>query len=215
MHGEYKGSLVAASGVRSKEDVMTSGELTGLPGTLLDTLSGRIGCYTLKSKKKENAVLQLYFPLHPSDVWLPLPPWQVLRKERRKDNPSGWEDGAPGKSPEDAPVEADDPGGRLLLCKRCHHKITKSGARNQVHGAHRHVFCNPNGHVFEIGCFSMAPGCAHEGPPIPEFSWFAGFAWQVALCGGCREHLGWRYVHQSGESVFHGLILQHLVEDSD
>ncbi len=129
------------------------------------------------------------------------------------DDPGKTPGKSTGKEPDDAPVEADDPGGDLLLCRQCGHPVTKTGARTLIHGAHRHVFCNPHGHVFEIGCFHSAPGCAHLGPQTAEFTWFAGYAWQIAVCGACRAHLGWRYAHADG-SVFYGLILQQLVEES-
>ncbi len=148
----------------------------------------------------------------------PPPPQVVLRKQPGDGGPGKGKnsdpDKAPGKDPEDAPVEADDPGGNLLLCRQCRHQVTKSGARTVIYGAHSHVFCNPHGHVFEIGCFRSAPGCALLGPQTAEFTWFAGYAWQIAVCGACRTHLGWRYAHADG-SAFYGLILQQLVEESD
>lgn len=139
-------------------------------------------------------------------------PGELLRKERQGGTPGGGAHGDPGAVPGDTPAEAGDPGGDLLLCRQCRHTVTTTGARTLIRGAHCHVFCNPHGHVFEIGCFRSAPGCSHMGPLSLEFTWFAGYAWQVALCGGCRGHLGWRYAHTDG-SVFHGLILQLLVEE--
>ena len=106
--------------------------------------------------------------------------------------------------------------GSRLVCKACGHEITRAGARTAVDGSHGHVFSNPGGYVYEIGCFRTAPGCLHEGMPTTEFSWFPGFSWQVALCGGCRCLMGWKYRSvQGGESSFHGLILPHLTEVED
>lgn len=99
---------------------------------------------------------------------------------------------------------------RFLLCKACRAKITPEDARVEVQGRHVHVFCNPYGLVFEIGCFANAVGCVAYGLPSSEFTWFPGYEWQVALCRGCRAHLGWRYVGIHG-GEFHGLILAHLV----
>jgi hypothetical protein len=94
--------------------------------------------------------------------------------------------------------------------------VTSQAARIAVGGGHRHVFFNPSGAVFEVGCFSMAPGCGTVGAPTTEFTWFAGHAWQVAVCRACRAHLGWRYaaVGAPGEA-FWGLILPHLAEGPD
>ncbi len=87
--------------------------------------------------------------------------------------------------------------------------ITALFWRLAVAGSHQHVFANPHGHVFEIGCFTAAPGCAAVGLPTSDFSWFPGMIWQVAVCGACGRHLGWRYVQGDG-GVFFGLILDRL-----
>jgi hypothetical protein len=106
-------------------------------------------------------------------------------------------------------AQAEDAGpAPLLCCVQCLHTITSDNRRMTVSGAHRHVFANPFGHVFEIGCFSDAPGCAVVGAPSPDFSWFTGTTWRVAVCAACGLHLGWRY--ESGDRAFYGLILDRL-----
>ncbi|MCU0693499.1 MAG: cereblon family protein [Polyangiaceae bacterium] len=99
-----------------------------------------------------------------------------------------------------------------LVCVACRHAITSRDARVEVAGAHRHTFANPNGIVYCIGCFSRAPGCLSVGRLSTEFPWFAGFAWQVAVCGRCSAHLGWGF--RSADRGFHGLILDRLVEEA-
>jgi hypothetical protein len=80
--------------------------------------------------------------------------------------------------------------------------------RIDVCGAHEHIFVNPAGHVFRLGCFRGAPGARGWGEPTAFFSWFPGYPWRVAQCGQCHEHLGWAY----GMPVdFFGLILDRLV----
>ena len=112
------------------------------------------------------------------------------------------------------PALHDPDSGPRLLCRACGHEITRAGARTSVDGSHRHVFSNPHGHVFEIGCFSRAPGCLCKGPATTEFTWFPGHAWRIALCGGCGGLMGWRYEATSGGgNSFFGLILPHLVEE--
>lgn len=113
-----------------------------------------------------------------------------------------------------APQPAADPDARVaaspdLLCAQCLNPITAEAWRMAVAGSHRHVFANPGGHVFEIGCFSSAPGCAALGPPTQDFSWFSGTLWQVAVCAACGQHLGWRYEQAQG-GLFFGLILDRL-----
>ena len=101
----------------------------------------------------------------------------------------------------------DDP---PLCCAACRAPVTTDSRRISVAGEHRHVFANPHGLVFAIGCFSAAPGCMATGPVTPDFSWFAGTSWQTAVCAVCRLHLGWRYLPGTG-GYFYGLILDRLV----
>lgn len=123
---------------------------------------------------------------------------------------------APGKSPDKAPVQDEEPdrgeGGTRIVCRMCLHTITWNKARMEVNGKHQHTFFNPQGLVFDLGCFSIAPGCTCLGAPSLEFTWFPGFAWSVAVCRACRSHLGWRYLPRISGRGFHGLILDRLVE---
>ena len=50
------------------------------------------------------------------------------------------------------------------------------------------------------------------GEPTTEHSWFPPFAWQMANCGGCREHLGWRFRSTASE-IFYALIEDRLIEE--
>jgi hypothetical protein len=78
-----------------------------------------------------------------------------------------------------------------------------------VAGSHQHHFVNPGGASFHIGCFDRAPGCHASGKAFREWSWFAGYAWRVGLCAGCRAHLGWRYESMNAD-VFFGIIVAQL-----
>ena len=63
--------------------------------------------------------------------------------------------------------------------------------------------------AYEFSIFSDAPGCSRVGQATPEDTWFTGFAWRVALCGHCAEHLGWHFSSAGGDSFF-GLITDKL-----
>ncbi len=119
--------------------------------------------------------------------------------------------GMPGDRPDTDETarekQAEDHG--AILCKNCGRVITHAEDRFTVHGSNRHTFANPHGRVYEIGCFQTAPGCAYGGALTAEFSWFAGYQWKIALCGGCLTHLGWLFVSSSNR--FNGLILERLV----
>jgi len=99
------------------------------------------------------------------------------------------------------------------LCKFCRRRITASSEQIAVNGQHAHICANPYGLLFEVGCFARAVGCQVTGNPTTEFTWFPGYAWSIALCAGCANHLGWHYTGKP-PSEFYGLILSHLVEES-
>lgn len=98
----------------------------------------------------------------------------------------------------------------LILCRFCHAAITTRRDEYSISGNHQHRFLNPHGYQYHIGCFSVAPGCDITGPVLDHYTWFKGYAWQLARCTDCGEHLGWLY--QSGEThQFFGLIIDKLV----
>jgi hypothetical protein len=101
-----------------------------------------------------------------------------------------------------------------VLCSQCRTMITSTTEIMSIQGSHGHTFANPEGILFQIGCFRSAPGCGHIGEATEEWSWFKGFRWRVALCRGCLTHLGWLYASGSGDQ-FHGLILNRLVFPDD
>ena len=118
----------------------------------------------------------------------------------------------PAKAPPvAAPVATNDTRERernVLRCRACDAEIADEDDRIEMSGAHAHTFVNPHGHVFEVGCFARAPGCAPLGPASAFFSWFPGYAWRVVVCAQCRTHLGWSF----GEAPdFFGLVLPRLV----
>ncbi|MBF0426928.1 MAG: hypothetical protein HQL66_14030 [Magnetococcales bacterium] len=99
--------------------------------------------------------------------------------------------------------------GRWILCARCAHRITQPEMGFRAQGRHDHAFFNPQGVVYQIRCFLLAPGCLVVGHPTGAFSWFKGCLWRYAHCGGCHHHLGWHYLE--GPSLpFFGLIVNRL-----
>jgi len=102
---------------------------------------------------------------------------------------------------------------RTLNCRHCDHPITRPEARIPVNEQHTHVFTNPHGMTFRIGCFREALGATRCGESTDFWSWFPGYRWQVVVCGSCQLHLGWHFAADHNE--FHGLILNRLVESKD
>jgi hypothetical protein len=97
-----------------------------------------------------------------------------------------------------------------ICCKTCGNTITGRDKKIAVQGAHAHTFFNPAGIVFELGCFSTAPGCHKVGEATSDFTWFAGYVWRYAICRKCKSHLGWYF--EMGEHSFLGLILSNIKE---
>ena len=100
---------------------------------------------------------------------------------------------------------------KSVVCRNCGQVITTVASVSSPDGSRTHTFFNPAGIVYEIICFSTAPGCLVQGPASSEFCWFAGFTWRLAFCGNCLTHLGWFY--ESRDSSFFGLILRKLAGD--
>ncbi len=96
----------------------------------------------------------------------------------------------------------------FLLCIKCKFPIAQESDRIQINEKHQHVFANPNGHIYQIGCFARAPGCFVFGDETSYFTWFPGYAWRIALCGKCGTLLGWAF--QLKENHFFGLILDKI-----
>jgi ribosomal protein L40E len=115
----------------------------------------------------------------------------------------------PGKAGSDPSVaerdRAMEAAMEAIVCRRCLHEITSPAEIREINGAHTHTFANPEGIIYEIGCYRNAWGCGYIGLPSPEFAWFSGYVWRIAVCINCHAHLGWRFSAPDG-SFFHGLI---------
>ena len=114
----------------------------------------------------------------------------------------------------DADIEVEDATDDAVYCAGCGEVVTRTRWAFSMNGSHEHVFFNPHGVVFRVLCFTEAPGARDEGQPTDDFTWFKGFDWNFALCGGCGEHLGWRYAGDDGPGVFFGLIKGRLSSTS-
>jgi hypothetical protein len=104
----------------------------------------------------------------------------------------------------------EDKDEKKIRCKICGHRISSSEKKIEVNGRHQHVFTNPAGVIYKIGCFSDANGCVNYGISSLEHTWFSDYSWRYALCSNCHTHLGWFY--QSENNSFYGLILDNLEE---
>jgi hypothetical protein len=106
--------------------------------------------------------------------------------------------------------ETDFPGRRVLVCARCSAIVTSKEFERLVGGHEEHSFVNPHGYPYRIRCYSHTTSLKHDGELCELWSWFPGYAWQIANCAGCSLHLGWRFVAEGDR--FWGLILSRLLE---
>jgi cereblon len=65
------------------------------------------------------------------------------------------------------------------------------------------AYCNPAGLVHDVLTVGevFPNAVALEGDPSSEFSWFPGFAWTVAVCVRCRQHLGWQFTPEEATTT--------------
>jgi hypothetical protein len=128
---------------------------------------------------------------------------------REKVDPGPAPGAAAGRAPA-ADELASARHGDGVACAACRAFVADGRARLSVDGAHSHSFINPAGLIFRVSCFAAAPGVVSVGEASDVFTWFAGFAWRVALCRACGEHLGWSY-HRLA-SGFVALIADRIIE---
>ncbi|MEA1967259.1 MAG: cereblon family protein [Thermodesulfobacteriota bacterium] len=101
---------------------------------------------------------------------------------------------------------------REILCAFCKNRISSLDEQIVVNGSHDHIFANPHGLVFEVGCYKIAHGCVNFSGLSKEFTWFPGYAWKIAGCRFCSTHLGWFFLSETHS--FWGLILDKLIIDN-
>ena len=131
----------------------------------------------------------------------PLAPVRAKRSGAEAALPESRGDGKPG---------AEESPDRRFVCVFCGRVIASPRDILEMNGSIVHEFFNPEGALFRICCFSRAEGCFVSGEPTRAHTWFGGYSWRYAHCGGCAVQLGWRY--DSGAGGFFGLILKYLAE---
>lgn len=78
------------------------------------------------------------------------------------------------------------------------------------------AFVNPAGYVHEVLTVRAARNLLHAGPPTTEFTWYPGYAWEIAHCARCTSHVGWRFTLADAPAdppVFWAFRRASVVED--
>ncbi|KAG0611107.1 hypothetical protein M758_7G116100 [Ceratodon purpureus] len=79
------------------------------------------------------------------------------------------------------------------------------------------AYVNAHGYVHETLTLARARGLHLDGQPQTANSWFPGYAWVLAECSECQEHMGWRFTAVDKESrpkAFWGIRRSQLAENS-
>lgn len=126
--------------------------------------------------------------------------------QRSFDKTSNWQTEKSSQTELEQPQQDD----RGVFCASCQIHLAHQRAAIEFGGAHRHCFTNPMAIEFEIALYRTVV-CERYGPLTEDYSWFAGYAWQIVLCSSCHIHLGWRYHHLHSPD-FYGLITDRIVE---
>lgn len=113
----------------------------------------------------------------------------------------------PDKAAQDEALEKE---AEAVFCAACGSVVTKRSEKTEREGSFEHVFVNPAGIVYRIGCFNRAAGCREAGARTEYYSWFPGFRWSIALCIACKTHLGWFFSREGSAADFFALILERL-----
>ncbi|XP_012587550.1 PREDICTED: protein cereblon [Condylura cristata] len=82
-----------------------------------------------------------------------------------------------------------------LCCKRC--QETEITTKNEIFSLSlcgpMAAYVNPHGYVHEALTVYKACNLTLAGRPSTQHSWFPGYAWTVAQCRICANHIGWKF----------------------
>lgn len=102
---------------------------------------------------------------------------------------------------------------RFLRCRECALPVADPREVFKL-GEGPQLYLNPHGILHEVLLVRAARNLLLVGDATIEHTWFAGYAWCIALCARCRSHLGWRYEATDARSppVFFGLRRAAIAE---
>lgn len=77
-------------------------------------------------------------------------------------------------------------------------------------------YCNPAGYIHETLTVhkTLENSTRLVERPSTEFSWFPGYAWQIAVCNSCSTHIGWKFLALTKNlkpKAFFGLSCKSLI----
>jgi len=83
---------------------------------------------------------------------------------------------------------------QVLVCRRCYQELAdQSDIFSMSSEGPQGAFVNPGGHLHETLTVYKAKNLKLVGEPSTEYSWFPGYAWTIAECSRCYNHIGWKF----------------------
>ncbi|KAG0572193.1 hypothetical protein KC19_VG075100 [Ceratodon purpureus] len=105
-----------------------------------------------------------------------------------------------------------------LRCKRCLDiKARRSDMLVMSADGPISAYVNAHGYVHETLTLHRASRLVLAGQPQTANSWFPGYAWVLAECSACTEHMGWRFTAVAKETrpkAFWGIRRSQLADNS-
>lgn len=119
-------------------------------------------------------------------------------------------DGRPDKHLDDQRVDSEEP--EPIRCRACGNELADPSAICAIGGKPVQIQVNPHGVAFEVLSLSNAHGMVFRGGPVRADTWYPGYAWTIAWCAACQEHLGWRFdaIADVSPTRFYGLVVGRL-----
>ncbi|EFN75562.1 protein cereblon [Harpegnathos saltator] len=108
---------------------------------------------------------------------------------------------------------------KIYVCVQCE---TLIGRQSHMFPMNREgpqgTYVNPEGVIHETITFYHVQGVAlSSSSPSTNYSWFPGYAWTVAICKRCSQHVGWKFTATDSNlrpKVFWGVTRRSL-KDKD
>ena len=107
-------------------------------------------------------------------------------------------------------------GAKVFQCTVCGRLVTRSDRFLSLDGKKRHNHVNPSGVECDFHTFYSCPGAIALGNATSEYTWFPRYAWRMAFCRQCGQHLGWHYERTSRferPSEFWGILLSSVASE--
>ena len=113
--------------------------------------------------------------------------------------------------------EVDSTESPTIRCAWCRQELSDTASIFSLWGQSTHsAFANPNGQLKVVITFQQVRNYLADSYVTDDFTWFAGYSWQIIYCNTCKAHIGWKYhsIENRKPAMFYGLLEKALLFDS-